>query len=437
MQPKTKIQTEVAALSAALPPISEEHKLWAYDNCLDKYVVRSRNTLYCLECGHRWKDKSYLITALTGCTCPSCGHELKCTTTYHAGFKEAAYFAVITAKGDKQVVRMIFTQKNMKKGLQAETFAEEVMQHWIYPTGKVVTLSKSVMGFSIYYDQWIFGSELEVRLKTYRSCRRYDIPPYKVHPDRRIAPVVKRNGFKGRFYGIAPHRVFSLILTDSFAETLLKSGQPGFFSYYAERPDTVRQNWPTIKICIRNRYKVKDASIYFDYLGLLRYFGRDLHSPKYVCPANLKEEHDRLMKKKRDIERRREAERRKAEMEKSQVKYAKEKGAFFGMVFTDGSISIKPLESVLEFMQEGDALNHCVFTSEYYKRRDSLLLSARIKNKPVETIEVSLRTLDVLQARGMNNNPTKYHNRILSVVKENKAEIQKRLKKTRKYEGAA
>jgi hypothetical protein len=49
---------------------------------------------------------------------------------------------------------------------------------------------------------------------------------------------------------------------------------------------------------MRNGYKVDDASIWRDYLNLLDFFGKDIHSAKYVCPADLKTEHDRYVKKK-------------------------------------------------------------------------------------------------------------------------------------------
>lgn len=429
MKPKTALQREIAALSAKLPKIGKEHEAWAYDKCLDKFAVRSRNTLYCLECGHQWHDKGVLISTLTGCTCPKCGSKLECTKPgyYNRGYSEAAYFAILTTSGDMQVIRMVYAHKRMKKREVAVYFAHEVMQHWVLPSGKVVTLSRSVMGLTRYYDQWIFYSDLEVRLKNYNSVRRYDISPYKIYPGGKVMKTAKRNGFKGRFYGIAPHRVLSLILTDTYAETLLKSGQTEIFKHYFEHNTAVQEHWPSIKICIRNGYKPADASIYFDYLDLASYFGKDLHSPKYVCPADLKAEHDRLMRKKRDKERREEAIRRRAELKKSQAKYVKEKKAFFGMVFKGGKLKVKPLESVEEFMLEGDALNHCVFTNEYYKRSGSLVLSARVNDEPVETIELSLKTLDILQARGKNNQPSKYHDQVLELVRKGKRQITKRL----------
>ena len=45
-------------------------------------------------------------------------------------------------------------------------------------------------------------------------------------------------------------------------------------------------------------------------------------------------------------------------------------------------------------------MHHCVFTNEYYLKADSLILSATIDGKRIETIEVSLKRMEVVQSRG-------------------------------------
>lgn len=70
-------------------------------------------------------------------------------------------------------------------------------------------------------------------------------------------------------------------------------------------------------------------------------------------------------------------------------------------------------------MEEGDELKHCLFTNKYYDKKDSLILSARVKNKPVETIEISLSNLKIIQARGFKNQSTTYHKKIIEMVNEN------------------
>ena len=74
---------------------------------------------------------------------------------------------------------------------------------------------------------------------------------------------------------------------------------------------------------------------------------------------------------------------------------------------------------VQEFMEEGDTLKHCLFTNQYYNKKDSLVLSARIKEKPIETIEVSLTEMKVVQSRGLNNKASEYNKRIVKLMKKN------------------
>ena len=54
---------------------------------------------------------------------------------------------------------------------------------------------------------------------------------------------------------------------------------------------------PSFNICNRNHYIIKDASMWNDYVGLLLYFHKDVRNAHYVCPKDLKTEHDLLVNK--------------------------------------------------------------------------------------------------------------------------------------------
>ena len=105
------------------------------------------------------------------------------------------------------------------------------------------------------------------------------------------------------------------------------------------------------------------------------------------------------------MERRQEERRKALEQEAS---FVEAKGRFFGVEFSDGEICIKVLDSVEAIRQEGEAMHHCVFTNEYYLKADSLILSATIDGKRIETIEVSLKRMEVVQSRGVCNKNTPY-----------------------------
>ena len=105
--------------------------------------------------------------------------------------------------------------------------------------------------------------------------------------------------------------------------------------------------------------------------------------------------------------------------------YQKAKGIFFGLVFSDSLICIKVIESVKEMEEEGRIMHHCV--GGYHNKANSLILSATIDGKRIETIEVSLKTLKVVQSRGVCNSNTEYHDRIIRLVEDNAGLIRQRM----------
>lgn len=94
------------------------------------------------------------------------------------------------------------------------------------------------------------------------------------------------------------------------------------------------------------------------------------------------------------------------------------KKQFFGLCISEADITISVLEKVTEFMEESDSLKHCVFTNEYFKKKDSLLFSARMDNKHMETIEFSLSKMEVKQSRGLKNNKSHHHKIIMELLKK-------------------
>jgi hypothetical protein len=109
----------------------------------------------------------------------------------------------------------------MKKNLTPTYAHKEVMQHWINPKGEVRTMSLSTNVFSHAYDAWQYYSALEIRPKDFQNSPKYRINPYKVYPHIKVLPILKRNGFKTSVYDIAPQILFTTLLNDSIAETIL------------------------------------------------------------------------------------------------------------------------------------------------------------------------------------------------------------------------
>jgi hypothetical protein len=430
MIPKTIIEKEISHLSTALKPISSKMQNWAEKSIFLKWGVLSRGKFHCLECTHSWKPESQSKSCEKYIKCTACQGRLKIQGCNQVHFREIEYSAVLDVCQGYQVVRIICSHKHMKKNFSPSYFHKEVMQHWINPKGEVRTMSLSTNVFSGAYDAWQYYSALEIRPKDFQNSPKYRINPYKVFPKIKVLPVLKRNGFKTGFYNIAPQILFTSLLKDSIAETLLKSSQTSLLSYYLmSHEQHIKKNWQAVKTCLKCNYKIEDLKIWEDYIDLLRWFKKDLSCPVFVCPENLHEIHDKLVAKKRELQRKKYLLKMRAEIEQAQVLYEQEKKQFFGLCFSEKDINITVLENVTEFMEEGDNLKHCVFTNEYFKKKDSLLFSARIDNKPIETIEVSLSKMEIAQCRGMKNNKSKHHKVILNLMKRNLYQILSRMKK--------
>ena len=88
---------------------------------------------------------------------------------------------------------------------------------------------------------------------------------------------------------------------------------------------------------------------------------------------------------------------------------------------------MKVLESIEEYYEEGKLQNICVFGSWYYKKADTLGLSAKIDGEIIEIVEVDLRTLKMVQYPGKNNQNTAYHDRIINLVNDNSKLIKDRM----------
>ena len=144
-------------------------------------------------------------------------------------------------------------------------------------------------------------------------------------------------------------------------------------------------------------------------------------------PADLKAEHDKYQNKVRILQEQGKTQGADETGEGKRGTFRELKGKFFGLEFTDGTIVVRVLDSVEAYYDEGNALHHCVGQCEYYLKPDTLVFSARIEDKRVETVELSLETFKVLQSRGLCNKNTKYHKRIMNLVHKNIALIRKRM----------
>lgn len=426
MRPKNKLQRQVAEMSSKLPAITIEQEKWAKQNSVSHMGFKMKKQILCTECGkyfshtEKIKDGKHII-------CPHCGQKLDIQNSKKRTDLEIEYFCFVTTRKGFQVMRYFYIEKICKVGKAAHYFIQEEMQRWLQPDLNFITVARGRLMNSAYMqDMWCKPSNLEVREYDHSA---YHVPVYSVYPRKRMLPCWSKYGIKKNFYGTNPFDFIREVCHTPVAETLLKSGQYNLLADAVNGYDYhISKYWDSIKICIRNKYKVNDASMWFDYLDFLEHYHKDLHNAHYVCPQNLGVAHDEYVEKKKRDDERAEKERNAKkilEEKKYEQEYEKLKSKFFGIEISDGKIKIQVLKSIDEFKNESEAMHHCVFSCGYYKRPDSLILSARIGDERIETVEVSLKKFNVVQSRAVCNGQSEYHNHIIDLVKKNMNLIKK------------
>lgn len=413
---------EVSALqrSKTLRPLSQKQGQWAFRKCIDHFAYRlPKGRTTCMDCGASWQ----MDRASTHCTCPHCKARLEVKNTLERKCEQRQYFSVLTTKQGYEVLRMFLLEVKMEKGQRAQTRTIEVGQYWWDEKGKTCLIARPrTMGR--YIDSFALYTPLAVRND--HEAYRY-VAQAPIYSRRKVTAQLKRNGFQGEMHDLQPTLLIPALLSDSRVETLYKGGAFEHLRYFLSKDHSLEHYWQAYKVAMRQRYTISDIALWCDHVDMLRRLGKDTHNAHFLCPKDLQEAHDRVQKKlQKERDKAAEAQRR-AKALADEARFQQLKAPFFGISFTDGTIQVKVLESVQEYLEEGASLHHCVFTNEYYLKQQSLILSARIEGKRIETIEVSLETMQVIQCRGLQNRNTEYHDRIIRLVHQNIGQIQARI----------
>ena len=219
----------------------------------------------------------------------------------------------------------------------------------------------------------------------------------------------------------------SALLTDNRIETLLKVNDIAALQHFIEHNEDLDFCWASYKIVLRNGYHITDIQMWVDYIRMLAREGKDIRNAHYVCPDNLQLKHDEKRARLYAIYERERRKRQRKEAMADEATFEEMKCKFFGLSFTDGIIVVSVLESVDAYYQEGNVLHHCVGQAKYYKKPNSLILSARIGGERIETVELSLETFKVLQSRGICNANSPYHEAIINLVQKNVGLVMERM----------
>lgn len=439
MEPRTQRQKEAVAIRDSLKPITEREIAIGYRKAFWYSGTQYQSgRCVCRECGHEWertthmwricKDRDAKMLNNIGRTKKRPLHELKpganheiticpnCRKKLHAypngkqtHGEDQAYFSVLEHSGKYQIIRTFEVIRHWRHGEPASyEFCGEVSQRYIdMEKGDLACdLAKTVNGLKGMYSSftyWKQDSEMSVKYSaSYSGYSGYSHEKYNfacMYIIRSLHPILKRAQYQHIQWAKADYMT---ALKDPHAATLVEAKQLALFELYNHGGGSAY--WPQMKICIRNGYKVTDETLWRDTISNLRYLGMDDHSPKYICPDNLKQLHDQTQRRRDRIE----AERRRREAaeedRRSEAAYAKYIKRYRSIELKGRGITIYPLPSVAAFFEEGEAMRHCVYSNGYYKDRTILILSARNdKGDRLATIEYALKTGKIRQCRSKCN----------------------------------
>ena len=374
MKPRNKFEKAVAASNGKPTALSPQAVEWAVRNVIVHIAFRtSGHKCTCGDCGQKfdYKGKGKFVH------CPHCRHRMKVADTLKRRMTEKAYFSTIERVDGFQVQRVFLLDAVTRKGKKLKTWQMEVCRLWLDNKGKTAVTSRTrTLGH--YADSFNWMSDIELRNMT---NVHWVISDTYVYPHYSTMKELRRNGMRGRLPDCHPTRLAQTLLSDSRIETMMKAKDYKAVEYFIGHKDNLDRCWQSYKIARRHRYEPDDYELWCDMVILLEMCGRDIRSDRYICPTDLKAEHDNI---------------------------------------SDNDIEISVLDSIEAFRAEGEKLHHCVFKCEYYAKKDSIILSAHdLSGTRIETVEFSIKQGEVVQSRGMYNSDTEYHDRIVGLVNAN------------------
>lgn len=428
-----KNRREVERLSASLPAgMTERQRLEATRASGTAWLGKKKG--WCDVCANEFEHDLWDSRRKT-MRCPVCGARVDVKKSPRKYVSNNRYYfqAVTTCEGwqvirtwhvdRKAQRRMVFGTEELRP-MSVEMYAVEVYQRWIKPKTTPVIIGLAVHGASCYCDIWNWTSEWKLRREGYQHCLGA-----WMESRPRLLPELKMRGLTRLSDNCSASEQIEKVFNAWEAEVLLKAGERQLYDFFIGHSRRMRDCWPSIRVALRHHYKIKDVTMWIDLVEMLQKNGKDVHNPHYVCPVDLKAAHDEQMdiiRRRQERERaEREAEERRRHAElmnedgKSNMKYREKMGRMLGVTVKVGDLELKPLQSIREFFDEGEAMHHCVFSNKYYSKADCLIVGARIKGERMETIEVNMKDWKIVQCRGKHNQSSKHHEMIMEAMTAN------------------
>ena len=329
------------------------------------------------------------------------------------------YFTVHSNMCEFMVRRLYRVYKFTDKSTD-HFFFVEIMREFSDGERKVI-FSKTRIAFGVaYFDTFSFNSDITLK-ENYpnyagnflSSC--FDLSMDSVPEDNSSNRV--------KCASIDPKELGRIICNNPVAETMYKEHNPmfGYLMYRTYLKETCR----AYTIAKRHGFVFNQETIplWLDMVYAIIVCKKDWHNPVYIAPADLRATHDRfirmMIRKQQENRLTREYNKIQREIERNKKineDYIKRRKRFYDMVLSDGMIECRVLRDVEAFREEGTAMAHCVFKCRYFEKPYSLILSARINGRRVETIEVDLTNYKIKQCYGKHDQFTMHHQRIVDLV---------------------
>lgn len=343
----------------------------------------------------------------------------------------AEYYVVFQRVGSWQVIRHFMVRRTKYRHWQREFF--EAMRHWVSPDKEPVAECRLRYIGNYILDNWRTDSKLEVR-------RDYAYQWNDIHNigwtyliKRSLIPELKRMNFRRLL--AAPYYFTLDILQDGRLEMLYRLGLYKLIDkfYNTCRFCILDWQWTALRIALRHHYDFSTKSkvdMWYDLVYCVHRLGLDIHSPHYVAPDDLKAMHDTLYRRIQNQNEMRAARERESSEYKQyndkewqkerENEYKSTHAPYLPIAFENEHFTAHVLQSVKEFLDEGIAMDHCVFACRYYAKENSVILSIRNHdNKRLETCEVDVNKGIILQCYGKHDRFTQHHKEIKDFVNAN------------------
>lgn len=429
MKPKTIFDKHVVnELAPRLKALSHKEGVSLYKE-LHPAIGRlyKDGTIHCSCCNHEFKEKNPEKKVQK---CPKCHLVLTKNTERFRNIDAYRYYGRFEVLDDTIVMRIWEIAMRIRIKGESRWYIHEV-ERYFYEGKKHAIMARLEAGFmynrSGRYSQY---SQLELRNPYGRghwmleNLSKVDFPSVEIPKPYAMRGLKDWSVLRTYHYD----EVLNHIFIPSY-ETMFKKGL--YSLALALGYSFMTSHWDSIRIALKHNPAILHAPFWKDTIMMMSRLKMDVRNPQLIATDRYREIHDTLVereRRKREEQRRRDQiayQIRQREQEKEwEEKYVALKKKYFDLSFRgENDIVIQPLKSVAEFREEGDRQHICVYTAGYYKHENSLILSARIGDEIIETIEVNLDRYTIVQCRAKHNGVTQYHDYIKNLVNQNMNQI--------------